>query len=263
MASMIQVLNLTFSYQRMKVLSQVTFTVKPGVFTGLLGSNGSGKTTILKCINGLLRPEKGEIYLEGQPLKDLKQQEMARIISMVFQEQHLTFSYPVLDVVLLGITPYLGFGKMPSKTHYQKAWTILEKMDILHLRERDYHHLSGGEKKLVFIARSLMQETPYVLMDEPTSHLDFKNQHELMQEVQKLTSRGKGILMTLHDPNLALRYCDQAILVKEGRILVMGRTEEVLTIPHLQETYGLDFTVEKTSQNDLVVLPVTRENGIR
>lgn len=252
---MLQVRDLSFSYGRRTILSQIEFTLNQGELTCLLGKNGSGKTTILKCLNGILQVEKGTITLHQIQLNKLHQREIARLIAMVPQEHKTVFSFQVLDIILMGSTPHLRFGRMPSEEEYGKAEEIMEMLGILHLKKRIYNQLSGGEKQLVLIGRALMQRTDYLLFDEPTSHLDFKNQHLLMREIKQMTKKGKGILMALHDPNLALKYCDQAILIKEGRILDRGEVKESITISNLKKTYDLDVVMETISGDGRVALP--------
>lgn len=184
---MISVNNISFSYDTVgDTIKNISFTLNKGELIALLGPNGSGKSTILKCLNGTLKPKTGEIYIENYNIKDLSYKEIAKLISVVPQEHSAVFSYLVIDIVAMGITPYLSFGRMPTKKDYKEAYTKLEFFNIQHLAEKNYNQLSGGEKQLVLIARALMQDTDYLIMDEPTSHLDFKNQHLLMKELKKI-----------------------------------------------------------------------------
>lgn len=247
---MLKICDVSYSYNQKKAITDISFSMKRGEVVSILGSNGSGKTTILKCINGILRPNSGKVFLDQFRLDKMNRNGVARLISSVPQEHNATFSYLAIDVVLMGVTPYLKFGRMPGNGDYSEAEKIMKKMNISHLSYRNYNRLSGGEKQLVLIARSLMQQTEFLLMDEPTSHLDFKNQHLLMEEVRKRSQEGKGILIALHDPNLALKFCDGAIIVKEGKILIKGKTEEILTGGNLQEAYGIGVRIQELSKGN-------------
>lgn len=251
---MLQVQDLSFSYRDKPILSQISFQLSKGDFTCLLGNNGSGKTTILKCLNGLLKPNKGEIAIHQLNLKSLNQKAIALLIAFVPQEHMATFSFKVIDVVLMGITPHLPFGRMPREEDYQRAKEVMQLIGILHLSSRSYNQLSGGEKQLVLIGRALMQRTDYLLLDEPTSHLDFKNQHLFMEEIKRMTREGKGVLIALHDPNLALKYCDQAILIKDGRIIAKGEAKTVITAKNLTETYQIEVLIDRCKKG-IVAFP--------
>lgn len=241
---MIRVEDLAFSYNGNDVIYGVDLDVKRGELVSLLGPNGSGKTTILKCLNGVLNKKQGKVLIDNQSLAELKQKKIARLISVVPQEHNLIFSYGLLEFVAMGVTPYLSFGRMPTKGDYSKALEILKELGLESLADRRFNQLSGGEKQLVLIARALMQETDYMLMDEPTSHLDFKNRHRLMQELRKITAvKEKGVLTALHDPNLALKFCDRVVLLKNGTVLEQGPVKQVINNYNLEKVYEVEVTV--------------------
>jgi len=253
---MLEVKNLEFSYNKVKTINNINFKVRRQEFSCLLGANGSGKTTILKCLNKILKKDSGFIKIDGTNLDQLTQKQVARYISMVPQEHSVAFAYNVIDIVTMGITPYLSFGKMPSKDDYDKAFEIMEKLDISYLTNRQYNELSGGEKQLVLIARALMQDTGYLIMDEPTSHLDFKNKNLIMREIKKLTKNSNtGVIMALHDPNLAMKYCDRVIIVKEGNIMADGDTEEIMTGNNLGRAYDIDIKINEKARGIEIALP--------
>ncbi|MGM0438630.1 MAG: ABC transporter ATP-binding protein [Bacillota bacterium] len=242
---MIETRNLCFSYEEKKVLKNIDISLNKGKLTCLLGANGSGKTTIIKALNGIIKKDSGQIFIDGENLDNLKQKEIAKKISMVPQEHNSVFSYKSIDVVIMGVTPYLGFGKQPDHTIYLKAKKIMDKLNILEMADRNYNELSGGERQLVLIARALLQDTEYMLFDEPTSHLDFKNQHLILRELKKLTKKQKGVVTALHDPNLALKYSDQVIIIKEGKILTYGETEKVMNSKNLSKAYETEIIVDE------------------
>ena len=187
---MIKAEKLSFSYEENKVLNDINFNLKKGELSCLLGANGSGKTTIIKCLNGINKYNSGHIKIDNINLSQLNNKKIARKVSMVPQEHNSTFSYKAIDIVIMGITPYLSFGSQANKKDYNRAKEILKKLGISNLAQRNYNKLSGGERQLVLIARAIMQDTDYMLLDEPSSHLDFKNKHLIMRELKKLSNRG-------------------------------------------------------------------------
>lgn len=252
---MISIKNISFSYDTVRdTIKNISFNLNKGELIALLGPNGSGKTTILKCLNGTLKPKTGEIYIENHNIKNLSYKEIAKFISVVPQEHSAIFSYLVIDIVAMGITPYLSFGRMPTKKDYRTAYTKLEFFNIQHLAEKNYNQLSGGEKQLVLIARALMQNTDYLIMDEPTSHLDFKNQHLLMKELKKLSENGKGVITALHDPNLALRFCDRIIMVKNGEVIFSGENTKVMNPQNLQILYDAPVSMNKVEDVSIIYI---------
>jgi iron complex transport system ATP-binding protein len=252
---MISIKNISFSYDTVRdTIKNISFNLNKGELIALLGPNGSGKTTILKCLNGTIKPKTGEIYIENHNIKNLSYKEIAKFISVVPQEHSAIFSYLVIDIVAMGITPYLSFGRMPTKKDYRTAYTKLEFFNIQHLAEKNYNQLSGGEKQLVLIARALMQNTDYLIMDEPTSHLDFKNQHLLMKELKKLSENGKSVITALHDPNLALRFCDRIIMVKNGEVIFSGENTKVMNPQNLQILYDAPVSMNKVEDVSIIYI---------
>lgn len=252
---MLKVNNLTFSYNNFETISDINFSVKKGELTCLLGANGSGKTTILKCLNKILKPDKGRVMIEGVDITALTPREIAHYISMVPQEHRVVFAYPVIEVVVMGYTPYLSFGRMPGRDVYIKAEKILKELGINHLKDIKYNELSGGERQLVLIARALLQNTPLLILDEPTAHLDFKNQFILMKKIKELTGYGKSVITALHDPNLAMRFCDRVILLKEGKVLGEGNTRDMINEENLRLTYDFEVVLHDLMDGLKMVFP--------
>ena len=244
---MIRTEDLNFSYDDKKILKDINICLKKGQLTCLLGANGSGKTTIIKTLNRIIKKDEGQIFIDNEKLNNLKQKDIAQKISMVPQEHNSVFSYKSIDVVIMGVTPYLKFGKQPDSKVYHKAKIIMEKLNILEMAERNYNELSGGEKQLVLIARALLQDTEYMLFDEPTSHLDFKNQHLILRELNKLTKKKKGVVTALHNPNLALKYSDQVIILKKGEVLTSGETKKVMNSQNLSQAYETEIIFDELS----------------
>lgn len=233
----------SFSYNRHKVFDNISFEVARGDFLSILGANGCGKTTLLSCLNGLLRLQEGEIWLKGENLADLDVTSRARHISFVFQEHNAPFPFTVTEVVGMGRAPFLGFFSAPSAADHEIVAETLDKVGIAHLRHKSYTQISGGERQLVLIARALTQQPEIILLDEPTSHLDFKNQAIVLKLLDKLSADGMTVIMTTHLPNHAMMFSNKVALMVDGRIRGFGDPAQVLTEASLRNTYGIDVKI--------------------
>lgn len=171
----ISVENLTLSYEKNLVLNNINFSIKKGSVVTLVGPNGCGQTTLLKIINGFLRQDKGTVYIDSRNIEEIANRELARILGHVSQMHKSSFPFSVLDVVLTGRMPYISMFSTPGKEDMEKAFEVLESMEIAHFAQRSYTQISGGERQLVMIAKALAQEPDFLLLDEPTSFLDLKN----------------------------------------------------------------------------------------
>ncbi len=209
----------------------------------LLGANGSGKTTLLKAILGLLKTSSGEIRIAGTPQQRWSPKALARRIGYVPQTHNSAFPFTVQEVVLMGRTAHLHWSATPKQRDERIAETCLSQLGIAALRRRDYTQLSGGERQLVMIARALAQEPSLLIMDEPTSSLDFGNQIRVLEHIGRLRDSGMSILLTTHQPEQAARISDRVILLHEGAILAAGPARQVLTVDSLSLVYGLSRKV--------------------
>jgi len=240
----IQALSFHHPHSRELVLKEISFRVSPGEMTTVLGPNGSGKTTLFKCIIGLWTPQSGRICYKDQNLLQLPHAQRARMLATVPQDHDPPFPYSVIDVVLMGRAAHMGIFSTPAKADYSRAEEAMETVGVRHLRARAYTRISGGERQLVLIARALAQESPVLLLDEPTSHLDFRNQVLILKKVREIMKqRDLTVLMTLHDPNLAMLFSDTAILIEGGRLAASGSPQMVITEENLKRVYGIDVTI--------------------
>jgi iron complex transport system ATP-binding protein len=234
---MLQALDLAVGYPRHAVGSGFQLTLAAGRVLALLGPNGGGKTTLLKTLLGLLPALGGEVRIDGQPLARLSPVQRARQLAYVPQSHAGAFAYTVADLVLMGRTAHGTLLSAPSARDHAAARAAIERLGIGHLAERPATMISGGERQLALIARALAQEARFVVLDEPTAALDFGNQGKVMREIRSLADAGLGVLFTTHDPNHALRYADQALLIRQGRTLAQGPVGDVIAHATLERLY--------------------------
>lgn len=233
-----QAKDICFSYDGSKnVLDAFSIELQKGSLTALLGQNGCGKSTFLDTVIGYHHPQTGSIEVDGQSLSDLSVREIARLISYVPQSVLLNIDYSVFDFVLFGRSPYIDPWKKPSKNDYDIALFNAERVGIAPLLEKSITKISGGEKQLACIARSLAQESPVILLDEPTASLDFGNQARLFRILKDLSNEGKTVLFTTHNPNHIVSLGCNVAVMKAGRIVSCGSFEEVLSDSVLSDLY--------------------------
>jgi iron complex transport system ATP-binding protein len=252
---------LSFAYPgRDAVWSDVGLTARPGRVLSILGPNGTGKSTLLHCLAGLVPPRSGRVFAGDRDLAALSRRKTARAIAMVPQTHTPVFAYRALDVVVMGRTPHLGAFASPSRTDFDAARAAMETMGILHLENVSYSETSGGERQLILFARSLAQGADILLLDEPTSHLDFGNQARTLSLIRSLADRGLTVLMTTHFPDHAFEISDQTALLARGRLQAVGATGDVLSPKALSELYGLGVDIHRLD-NGKTVCTVRQEEA--
>ena len=239
----INISDAAFRYGSRNIWQDLNLEINRGETLCLLGPNGCGKTTLLNCIHGDLSLYRGVIHLHNRPVTEMGASQIARKMGYVFQEHSAPFPYPVMEVVRMGRAPHLSLFQTPGQEDTRIAESMLDRIGLLHLRNKRYTEISGGERQLVLIARSLAQEPEIVLLDEPTSHLDFRNQALILRMIRKLADRGLTIIMSSHFPNHALTLsCRVALMTKKGFVDV-GPALDVMTDENLSRTYGIDVRV--------------------
>lgn len=242
-------------YGSLKVLNNVNFSINAGEFVGLLGPNGSGKTSLLKTISRSLKPKVGTIYLNEADIYRMKGREAAKNVAVVPQDTSVTFDFTALDIVLMGRHPYISRFKIESEKDIVIAKKAMELTDTWHLAERPINELSGGEKQLVIIARALTQEPKVLLLDEPTTHLDINHQIEIMDLLREICKKRKLVVLAVfHDFNLAARYCDSAILLKNGNIFSIGPINMVLTSENIKKVFRVNMIVKRDPITNLLYM---------
>jgi iron complex transport system ATP-binding protein len=243
---MVEVVDIRFRHRDgdEPVLNGISFSSLPGQVTAVLGPNGSGKSTLFKCIAKIWDFDGGDVLISGRSVKDMGHRDVARKVSFVLQDHEPLFPYTVFEVVLMGRAPHLGIFSQPSRRDIEVAEKAMDLLGIHRLADRPYTKISGGERQLVLIARSIAQEAPVMLLDEPTSHLDFRNQVEVMGKVRDIARReGLTVLVTLHDPNMAILFSDKVVMMDKGRLIGEGRADEVITEERIKKVYGLDVAL--------------------
>ena len=220
MSALLKVEHVRCGYQHREIVHDASLEVAPGEFCALLGLNGCGKTTLIKAICGLLPTHDGKVMVDGVNCTGFNERQRALKMAYIPQRGSLITGKTVMEVVLMGFNARLHLLDSPGKIHRQKAMEALSRLGMEHLAQRDYSNLSEGQKQMVILARTMVQDTPVMLMDEPDSALDFVNRNLVLGKIRQiLHEQGRAGLITLHDPNFALAYCDSLILMKEGNIL--------------------------------------------
>ena len=247
--TLIQIRDAGFSHTGTQVFDQVNLKVSQGESLCLLGPNGCGKTTLLDCLLGINTLDRGSIIIDQTPISQMSAAQTARYLAYVPQRHSSSFSFTVMDVLLMGRTPYTAFFSSPSARDRQKAEALLENLGLLHLKNRNYTRLSGGETQLVMILRALVQETPVIVMDEPTAHLDFKNELLVLETiVRMIRDRGLTLIMATHFPNHAFFLENaglpvQVCFMHQGRIRAAGTPSQALTGENISQVFGVKAAV--------------------
>jgi len=251
--------DLSFSYKKGPlVLDNISLELKPGEISALIGQNGSGKTTVLKCINGILKPSTGIMDFEGQSLKVMNLKERAKLMSYVPQSIPSSMHFKVFDVVLMGRRPYLNWGI--SHKDRLKVFSILDQMCLQDLCFRPYDELSGGQKQKVLIARALVQEPSILMMDEPTSNLDLRHQLDVLLLLRKIAAeKGISVLLSAHDLNLVMNFADRLEMLKDGHICHSGAVNSVLSSKNIKDVFEVDTHVGQHKGTSFVLLNKTAQ----
>lgn len=239
---MINVQQLSFSYHKtVQILKDIEFSAKEGQCIAILGNNGAGKSTMVKCLNRILEPQKGMVRVNGRDVSNLRRQIIAQDVAYVSQ-QNESSKFTVYDAILLGRKPYIKLN--PTAKDHRITKDIIDRMKLNNFTLRYIDELSGGELQKVMLARALAQQPKVLMLDEPTSNLDLKNQYEVMRIVRDI-AKGDNIcvIIVIHDLNLAIRYCDQFLLIKDSYVYSLGGVETV-TCEAIRDVYGMDVMIE-------------------
>ncbi|MDF2943667.1 MAG: transporter [Herbinix sp.] len=237
------------SKEKKNILDHINFCFEDENFYGIIGPNGSGKTSLVKHLLRFREVKSGKIELDETNLKDYNRQELAKKIALVPQNTMMDFAFQAYDIVMMGRSPYQKRFADASEADQKLVMEAMKLTDCYDMKEKEVSLLSGGEAQRVITARAIAQDTKWLILDEPTSSLDVKHQIELMEALVKLKERkSKTIIAVLHDINIAARYCNKIIMMKDGKIHSHGNTEEVLTKENLYEVYGIQFELLEASK---------------
>lgn len=248
--------NLSYSYGGQgDAITDVCLSVDRGEFVGLIGPNGSGKSTVLKNIYRGLTPDRGSILLDGEDLMKMPFRKSALKLAVVGQENDVPFDFLVEEIVAMGRTPHKKLFDVDNAHDKQIVHHALEHLGMENMAKRSYLHLSGGEKQRVIIARAVAQESDFLILDEPTNHLDISYQMQIFDFIKRLKVT---VLSAIHDLNMAALYCDRIYVLKNGRIVLQGTPNDVLTPENIYDVYGVRSSVEKhpiTGKLSITFLP--------
>jgi len=235
--------HLSFSYGDHAVLQDVSFSLNKGDFLSVLGPNGTGKSTLFRCILGMLPISQGQIRLNGEDICSFSQRELAKRIAYVPQLHRPVYGYTVLDTVLMGTARQLGPFEQPGEKQKKCAMDALERLNAAHMADKSFSLLSGGEQQLVLLARAIAQQAEILLMDEPTSALDFGNQQRILKQIQMLTLEGYAVMMSTHHPQHAMQFSNRLLALSQGRAAAFDDTHKALTPKLLHTLYGVDASI--------------------
>jgi iron complex transport system ATP-binding protein len=247
MSKAVELNDLDLFYRDDRILDKVSFSVAEGEFFIIIGPNGSGKTSLLKAISGVNPLSGGAVKILNKDLNSYSRKELACTVAVVTQHLSSNFSFTVRELVLMGRSPHLGLMGFETKNDLQIAERAMEATGVSHLAGRRMSQLSGGEQQRVMIARAVCQEPRVLLLDEPTASLDLAHQVNIMDLMEKLRDeQGMTIIMVAHDLNLAALYADRLLLLKQGRVLSLGKSREVLTFQTLERAFGCVLLVDES-----------------
>jgi len=241
---MLEAQNLTIGYDGQPVLREVYLTAPRGQLIGVVGANGSGKSTLVRALSRTLPPISGRVLLDGVDVYSMTPRELARRLAVVAQDHSVAFEFPVQDVVMMGRAPHLSRFGLEGPRDFGIARQAMELTHTTIFADRPITSLSGGERQRCMIARALAQEPSVLLLDEPTAHLDINHQIEILDLARRLTAeRDLASVIVLHDLNLASQYCDQLILLAQGKVVAEGKPQDVVTEGRIRVAYGSDVQV--------------------
>ena len=261
MSTGVSLQNIAFSYGDLPVIKGLTTELIRGELISIVGPNGAGKTTLLKIIGGLIRPTQGQVRILGQQIGKMGSRERGKLICSVPQNPRLPSDMRLIDFVLLGRNAHLGLTKWETNQDIKKAMAAMKLTDIDDLSERNLGQISGGELQRAMLAMAITQESPVMLLDEPTSNLDLSHQSKVLNLLIKMHNEKRGItVMAIHDLTLAAQYSDRMILISEGQIFADGKPSEVLTKNNIAETYGADvIIIPHPKGGSPVILPTSED----
>lgn len=255
--SILEIKDAAFSYEDTEnIFEDLNLKVAKGDVLCILGPNGCGKTTLIKCLNKIHQLDQGTVYIKGKDIKRIDQREIARNIGYIPQGHVPTFAFTVFDVVLMGRTPHLDFFESLGEKDYKIAENALKKFGLSDLRDKPYTTLSGGEQQLVFFARVIAQEPSILVLDEPTSHLDFGNQLKTLDIISTLADDGLSVIMTSHFPDHAFISSNKVAIMKDKNFMAVGKPDEVINQENMEKAYGIHVAIVEIDPDRKICVPM-------
>ena len=249
---MLEVNNIHFSIDGKKILEGISARFEPGRIHGIIGPNGSGKSTLLKNICRIWEPQSGSIVINGKDYSEIPRKELSTMVTLVPQNTTIGFPISVFDIVSMGRNPHLGRFEGVRKKDREIIERALQQTNISALKDRNINELSGGEGQLAIIARAIATEASLILLDEPTSELDVKHTLEIVDILYEFKEQGKTILVTIHDLNLARRFCDRISILCRGKLFYSGTPEDAFAEENIKQVFGVN--VREYKHNDTTFL---------
>lgn len=247
----LQIHDISFSYSDFRVLKHISFEAAQGDMVAIIGQNGSGKSTLLKCIDRILKVNAGIIKIENAALNTIPSDKLSRLLAYIPQTEEIINGINVFDAVLLGRKPYIR--NSPSPEDIYCVARLLERLDLKEVAMRKLNTLSGGQRQRVFIARALAQQPSILLLDEPIANLDISHQIKVMKLLQKLASEGMIVIITIHDINMAARFCNKTLMLKQGEVFAFG-LQSVYTPENIKNLYNMEVDI-LYHKNSLYIIP--------
>ena len=259
---MMEIKNISLSYDKRTVLEDITLNFKDKSFIGIIGKNGTGKSTLLKAITGLLKPIKGNIFIDNEDIYNMRKNVLAKKISFMPQNMQFDFSFNVKDFIMFGRYPYINMFKLASEEDFKIVEDIMNFTQTTEFATRNINELSGGEKQKVLLAQTLVQGTDIIALDEPTSHLDIGSQATIFKLLKMLNEKyNKTIITTVHDLNLAGEFCSDIVLLDDKKVLNFDSAEKVLNYKDIEKVYDVNVVVHTNPVSKKpVVIPFYTDN---
>ena len=251
----LEIRNLGFSYREHQVLDGVDITIGDGEMVALLGKNGAGKTTLLRLIPGFLKAGSGDILMDGTPIGEMKLRDRARLMAYIPQITRSAFPYSVRTSILMGCSNSLSLLQSPGKKEEEKVDQMIDLLNLHDLADRNMDNISGGERQLVLVARALMQDARLLILDEPTSFLDYSNQLLVLEKVSDLVSKGYSCIFSTHNPDQALMHSTRVVAMADGAVVYDDEPEGLMGNDVLSKLYGRKISVIRTETGRLACIP--------
>ena len=248
----LEIKDLTFSYDKNIVFKNINFKLESPNVLSILGPNGIGKTTLIKCLLGVRKKISGEILIDGKDIDRFNKKDFYSFVAYLKQGGKETSIYTVLDTVLLGLASQINPLLKPKESDIEKVYLVLKELGIYHLKDKYVSKLSGGEAQMVFMARALVREPEILILDEPESNLDYRNQLLMLDMIDKLKSRGKLVIFNTHYPEHALRYSDKVLLLNKSYKYEFGNTLDIITKENIETTYRIKAAVGELKDGDKI-----------